>query len=126
MKLTIKKYDDIQIIIDKINIKKDRDKLFYTFDHVFIKIFPNFITDFNALFHKEDQIWPKEDEVLTTDLRIFALIRMGISDTETIAKILEYSEKTIYVYKMRMKAKAIVPGDQFDHDVMAIKAVDSK
>lgn len=126
MKLTIKKYDDIQVIIDKINIKKDRDKLFYTFDHVFIKIFPNFITDFNALFHKEDQIWPKEDEVLTTDLRIFALIRMGISDTETIAKILEYSEKTIYVYKMRMKAKAIIPGDQFDHDIMAIKAVDGK
>jgi len=126
MKLSVKKYDDIQLIVDKINIKKDRDKLFYTFDHVFIKIFPNFITDFNALFHKEDQIWPKEDEVLTTDLRIFALIRMGISDTETIAKILEYSEKTIYVYKMRMKAKAIIPGDQFDHDVMAIKAVDGK
>jgi len=126
MKLTIKKYDDIQLIIDKINIKKDRDKLFYTFDHVFIKIFPNFVNDFNALFHKEDQVWPKDDEVLSTDLRIFALIRMGISDTETIAKILEYSEKTIYVYKMRMKAKAIVPGDQFDHDIMAIKAVDGK
>jgi hypothetical protein len=126
MKLSVKKYDDIQIIIDKINIKKDRDKLFYTFDHVFIKIFPNFIADFNALFHKEDQIWPKEDEVLTTDLRIFALIRMGISDTETIAKILEYSEKTIYVYKMRMKAKAIIPGDEFDHNIMAIKAVDGK
>jgi len=125
-KLAIKKYDDIQIIIDKINIKKDRDNLFYTFDHVFIKIFPNFIDDFNALFRKEDQIWPKEHEVLTTDLRIFALMRMGINDTETIAKILEYSEKTIYVYKMRIKAKAIIPGDQFDHHIMEIKAVDLK
>jgi hypothetical protein len=125
-KLAIKKYDDIQIIIDKINIKKDRDNLFYTFDHVFIKIFPNFIDDFNALFKKEDQIWPKEHEVLTTDLRIFALMRMGINDTETIAKILEYSEKTIYVYKMRIKAKAIIPGDQFDHHIMEIKAVDLK
>jgi hypothetical protein len=125
MKLTIKKYDDIQIIIDKINIKKDRDNLFYTFDHVFIKIFPHFIQDFNALFNKEDQIWPDENEVLTTDLRIFALIRMGISDTETIAKILEYSEKTIYVYKMRIKAKAINPAE-FDHSLMAIKAVDGK
>lgn len=125
-KLAIKKYDDIQIIIDKINIKKDRDNLFYTFDHVFIKIFPNFIDEFNALFKKEDQIWPKEHEVLTTDLRIFALMRMGINDTETIAKILEYSEKTIYVYKMRIKAKAIIPGDQFDHRIMEIKAVDLK
>ena len=124
-KLAIKKYDDIQIIIDKINIKQDRDKLFYTFDHVFIKIFPNFIDEFNSLFNKEDQIWPKEHEVLTTDLRIFALIRLGVSDTETIAKILEYSEKTIYVYKMRIKAKAIIPSDQFDHRIMEIKAVDT-
>ena len=122
LKLSAKKYDDIQIIIDKINIKKDRDKLFYTFDHVFIKIFPNFITEFNALFKKEDQIWPEEDEVLTTDLRIFALMRIGISDTETIAKILEYSEKTIYVYKMRIKAKAISPA-AFDQHIMDIKAV---
>jgi len=124
MKLHAKKLDDIQILIDRINIKKERDNLFYTFDHVFIKIFPNFINSFNALFKPEDQIWPKEDEVLTTDLRIFALIRMGITDTETIAKILEYSEKTIYVYKMRIKAKAIIPGDDFDHQIMAIKAVD--
>lgn len=125
MKLTIKKYDDIQIIIDKINIKKDRDNLFYTFDHVFIKIFPHFISDFNALFNKDDQIWPEEDQLLTTDLRIFALIRMGISDNETIAKILEYSAKTIYVYKMRIKAKAINPAE-FDHNIMAIKAVDGE
>ena len=125
MKLSVKKYDDIQIIIDRINIKKDRDNLFHTFDHVFIKIFPHFINDFNALFHKEDQIWPKDDELLTTDMRIFALTRIGVNDTETIAKILEYSEKTIYVYKMRMKAKAI-NSTTFDHDVMEIKSVDGK
>ncbi len=123
-KLALKKYDDIQMLADNINIKKERDNLFYTFDHVFIKIFPNFIEEFNSLFRKEDQIWPKEHEVLTTDLRIFALMRMGITDTETIARILEYSEKTIYVYKMRIKAKAIIHGDEFDHRIMAIKAVD--
>jgi hypothetical protein len=123
-KLAIKKYDDIQIMADKINIKKERDTLFYTFDHVFIKIFPNFIVEFNSLFNKEDQIWPKEHEVLTTDLRIFALMRMGITDTETVANILEYSDKTIYVYKMRIKAKALLHGDQFDQRIMAIKAVD--
>lgn len=125
MKLSARKYDEIQIAVDKINIKKERDNLFYTFDHVFIKIFPNFVEEFNALFHKEDQIWPREHELLTTDLRIFALIRMGVSDTETIAKILEYSEKTIYVYKMRIKAKAIVGGDQFEQRIMAIKAVET-
>ncbi len=124
-KLSIKKYDDIQITINKINIKKEREDLFYTFDHVFLKIFPNFITSFNALFAEKDQIWPKEHEVLTTDLRIFALMRLGITDTTAIANILEYSEKTIYVYKMRMKAKALIHGDEFDAKIMAIKAVDS-
>ncbi|MBS7563746.1 tetratricopeptide repeat protein [Mucilaginibacter sp. Bleaf8] len=124
-KLSIKKYDDIQVTINNINIKKERETLFYTFDHVFLKIFPNFITAFNSLFAEKDQIWPKEHEVLTTDLRIFALMRLGITDVEAVANILEYSEKTIYVYKMRIKAKALVHGEEFDARVMAIKAVDT-
>ena len=84
----------------------------------------NFINIFNSLLKKEDQIWPKDNEVLNTDLRIFALMRLGISDNETIANILEYSVNTIYVYKMRIKAKALVPSDQFDHIIMDIKAVE--
>jgi hypothetical protein len=123
-KLSIKKYEDILISVNEINIKKERETLFYTFDHIFLKIFPNFITAFNSLLKPEDQIWPKEHEVLNTDLRIFALMRLGISDNETIANILEYSVNTIYVYKMRIKAKALVSSDQFDHKIMAIKAVD--
>ncbi|WP_207534332.1 DUF6377 domain-containing protein [Desertivirga arenae] len=122
MKLSVKKYDDIKISIDGINIKKERETLFYTFDHVFLKIFPNFVKEFNALFKPEDQIWPKENEVLTTDLRIFALIRMGIEDNAAIANILEYSEKTIYVYKMRLKAKALIHGDEFEKRIMSIRA----
>ena len=123
-KVATKKYDDLLLTVNEINIKKERETLFYTFDHVFLKIFPNFITSFNSLLKKEDQIWPRDNEVLNTDLRIFALMRLGISDNETIANILEYSVNTIYVYKMRIKAKALVPSDQFDHKIMAIKAVD--
>lgn len=123
-KLSTKKYEDILVSTNEINIKKERETLFYTFDHVFLKIFPNFIHTFNSLFKKEDQIWPKDNEVLNTDLRIFALMRLGINDNETIANILEYSVNTIYVYKMRIKAKALVPSDQFDHKIMDIKAVD--
>jgi tetratricopeptide (TPR) repeat protein len=123
-KLAAKKYEDIQLTVNEINIKKERDLLFYTFDHIFLKIFPNFITVFNSLFRPEDQIWPKDHEVLNTDLRIFALIRMGINDNETIANILEYSVNTIYVYKMRIKARSILPGDQFDEKIMSIKAVE--
>jgi hypothetical protein len=123
-KLTTKKYDEILSTINEINIKKEREQLFYTFDHTFLKIFPNFIPVFNSLLKKEDQIWPKDHEVLNTDLRIFALIRLGIDNNQTIANILEYSVNTIYVYKMRVKAKAIVSSEQFDHAIMSIKAVD--
>ena len=124
-KITIKKYDDVLLSVNEINIKKERETLFYTFDHIFLKIFPNFISTFNSLFKKEDQIWPKDNEVLNTDLRIFALMRLGISDVETIANILEYSVNTIYVYKMRIKAKALVPSDEFDHRIMDIKAIEA-
>jgi hypothetical protein len=123
-KLSIKKYDDIRLIINNINIKKEREVLYYSFDHIFLKIFPNFISVFNSQFDEKDQIWPHEHEVLNTDLRIFALIRMGINDNETIAKILEYSVNTIYVYKMRIKAKSKNP-DQFEQCIMDIKAVDT-
>ncbi|RYU89980.1 tetratricopeptide repeat protein [Mucilaginibacter terrigena] len=123
-KLSIKKYDDIRLIINNINIKKEREVLYYSFDHIFLKIFPNFISVFNSQFDEKDQIWPHEHEVLNTDLRIFALIRMGINDNETIAKILEYSVNTIYVYKMRIKAKSKNP-EQFEQCIMDIKAVDT-
>ena len=124
-KIATKKYEDILLTVNEINIKKERETLFYTFDHIFLKIFPNFISTFNSLLKKEDQIWPKDNEVLNTDLRIFALMRLGINDNETIANILEYSVNTIYVYKMRIKAKALVPSDQFDHKIMDIKAVEA-
>ena len=123
-KIATKKYEDILITINEINIKKERENLFYTFDHIFLKIFPNFITEFNSLLRKEDQIWPKDHEVLNVDLRIFALMRLGINDNQTIADILEYSVSTIYVYKMRIKAKALVSSEQFDNKIMAIKLVD--
>jgi hypothetical protein len=123
-KLSIKKYDDIKQILNSINIKKEREELYYSFDHIFLRIFPNFISVFNSQFQEKDQIWPHENEVLNTDLRIFALIRMGINDNETIAKILEYSVNTIYVYKMRVKAKAKNP-EQFEQRIMDIKAVEN-
>jgi len=122
-KLSMKKYDDINELINKIDIKNERASLYYSFDHIFIKIFPNFIFAFNSLFEKKDQSWPHENELLNTDLRIYALIRIGINDDDTIAKILEYSVNTIYVYKMRIKARAI-DHENFDKQIMAIKAFD--
>ena len=118
-----RRYDDILLSFNDIDIKKERETLFHTFDRTFLRIFPNFINVFNSMLRKEDQIWPRDNEGMNTDLRIFALMRLGISDCETIANILEYTGNTIYVYKMRIKAKSIIPGDQFENALMAIKAV---
>ena len=123
-KLIQNKLEQIKPIINEIQVDKEREVLFETFDKVFLKIFPNFLASFNSLFSKEDQIWPKDHEILTTDLRIFALTRLGIEETESISKILQYSAKTIYVYKMRLKAKSIYPAPEFDERLMNIKAIE--
>jgi hypothetical protein len=123
IKLLTKKLEDIRFIVDSINIKKEREELYHNFDKVFLKLFPDFVTLFNALFKPEDQIHPKDGQLLTTELRIFALIRMGIHDNEKIARILDYSVTTIYTYKTRLRNKSIVPNDEFDKQIMNIRAI---
>jgi DNA-binding NarL/FixJ family response regulator len=76
------------------------------------------------LLKPEDQIWPKDNEVLNTNLRIFALMRLGIKDNQTIANILESAVSTIYTYKTRIKSKALVQSDEFENKIMEIKFVD--
>ncbi|QEM10422.1 DUF6377 domain-containing protein [Mucilaginibacter rubeus] len=124
-KIKTEKYGDILKLLGNVDIKKERDELFRTFDRVFLLMFPDFITLFNALLKPEDQIWPKGDEVLNPHLRIFALLRLGISDNETIAKILEYTVSTIYTYKIRIKSKAIVGPDEFINRIMGIQVIDN-
>ena len=85
--------------------------------------FPNFITEFNTLFTGENQVILKEDELLNTDLRIFALIRMGIHDNEKIARILQYSVNTINTYKTKVKNRSIVSNEEFEKRIMEIKSV---
>lgn len=63
--------------------------------------------------------------MLTVTLRIFALIRLGVTDIETIAKILDYTVNTVYTYKARIKSKAIVPPELFEQKIMEIKFTDA-
>lgn len=124
-KLKIKNYEGLMQLANEIDIKKERAGLFYTFDTIFLKLFPNFIHAFNSLLKPEDQIWPKGGEILNTILRIFALMRLGIKDTQTIANILESTVSTVYTYKNRIKTKAILHGEDFDSKIMEIKFVDA-
>jgi hypothetical protein len=122
-KLTNKKYDDIRFILNNINEKRERDELYFSFDKVFLKLFPDFVKSFNSYFHPEDQFELREGQLLNTELRIFALIRMGITDAEDIARILNYSVNTIYAYKTRIRNKSILPNELFDEKIMEIKAI---
>ncbi|MDB5119330.1 MAG: hypothetical protein JWN56_548 [Sphingobacteriales bacterium] len=117
-KLTTRKFDDIKIIINNINLKKEREALFETFDKVFLKIYPDFVSNFNSLFKETDQIKICGNKLLNTDMRIFALIKMGIVECEQIARILQYSVNTIYSYKTRIKAKSIVSTQEFEERIL--------
>lgn len=123
-KIADRRLDDIKYIVQhNINLKKEKEELLRHFDQAFLKLFPQFITAFNALFKEEDQVVLKEEELMNTDLRIFALMRMGIHDAEKIAHILQYSVNTINTYKTKIKNKSIVPNEQFDQYIMNIKTV---
>jgi len=122
-KLINRKYDDIKFIVNNINAKRERDELYFSFDKVFLKLFPDFVNTFNSYFKPEDQIVLKDGQLLNTELRIFALIRMGITDTEDIARILNYSVNTIYAYKTRIRSKSILPNEVFDDKIMEIRAI---
>ncbi|WP_354578787.1 DUF6377 domain-containing protein [Hymenobacter sp. UYP22] len=121
--LSSKQYGAVQKLVNGIQIKQQRQELFKGFDSVFLRLFPQFITQFNALFRPEDQFILPEDQLLTTELRIFALIRLGIQDSEQISRMLGYSINTIYTYKTRVKNRSIVPNEEFEARVQAIEAV---
>lgn len=118
-----KKVNEALDMVASIQISKEREDLYDTLDQIFLKLLPNFVPAFNELLKPEDQIWPQKEQSLNTILRIFALIRLGIKDDETIAGILDYSVSTIYTYKIRIKAKAIVKGEEFDKRIMNIKFI---
>ena len=96
-------------------------KEFYTnFDNTFLQLFPTFVEDFNALLADDEQISLKTGERMNTELRIFALIRLGITDSVKIAQFLRYSVTTIYNYRTKVRNKAAGDRDLLEQEVMTI------
>lgn len=96
-------------------------KEFYTnFDNTFLQLFPTFVEDFNALLADNEQISLKNGERMNTELRIFALIRLGITDSVKIAQFLRYSVTTIYNYRTKVRNKAAGDRDLLEQEVMKI------
>lgn len=102
-------------------LKEDELKeLFDNFDDVFLRLFPTFVEDFNALLKPGEEIVPGEKDRLNTDLRIFALIRLGIEESSKIAEFLRYSPNSIYAYRARIKNKAAGNREEFENRVKEI------
>lgn len=97
-------------------------ELYANFDRMFLNLFPDFLLHFNALLLDDEQIVIKKGEVLNTEIRIYALIRLGIQDSTKIANFLGYSVNTIYNYRTKMKNKAKILRDDFEGVVRKIGA----
>jgi tetratricopeptide (TPR) repeat protein len=122
-KVTAKQYDDLRNFPKNMDIHREREELFSHFDQMFLKMFPDFVNRFNELLKPGEQIQLKKNELLNTDLRIYALIRLGINDNEKIAQFLNYSINTIYAYKTKIKSKIQDSNEEFKQKIMEIKSI---
>lgn len=101
-------------------VENELEELYKNFDTIFLNLYPNFIEEFNKLLTTEERIYPKAGELLNTELRIFALIRLGITDSIKIASFLRYSLRTVYNYRTKVRNKAAESRDEFEDKVKKI------
>lgn len=113
-KLKTDNIDAVKYLVENYDLKREKEKLLQNFDEAFIKLFPNFIEEFNSLLKEEEQITPKKGQLLNKELRIFALIRLGITHNEIIAQILGFSVNSIYAYKTKIRNKSYLEKKEFD------------
>lgn len=96
---------------------------FYSvFDKTFLSIFPTFVHDFNELLTPGAKVTPASSQMLTPELRIYALVRLGIDSSERISSLLGYSRSTIYAYRSRTRLKALIP-EHFEENIMKIASI---
>lgn len=113
-KLKVGQIEDVKAMTDSSATASNELKEFYqNFDTIFLHLYPDFVGDFNALLLPEERIELKEGELLNTELRIHALIRLGITDSVKIADFLHCSAQTVYNNRLRTRNKSIIPKEDF-------------
>lgn len=119
--LKAKRYAELYDMVKNHDFRdKEQEELFEIFDSTFIRLFPTFVDEFNQLLNPDSRISLPDQAKLTTGIRIFALIRLGIDDSSKIAEFLHYSVNTIYNYRAKIKNGAAVNREEFEDLVKAI------
>ena len=121
-KIKARQYDDIPNFIKRNDYSKERSMMLADFDKMFLELFPDFIMRFNSLLKEKDRIIVKNENGLTPELRIFALVRLGITKSDAIAEILNYSASTVRNYKTKIRNISIVSNEEFDSKLMEIES----
>lgn len=113
-KAKVKQWDEVLQMTEKGNMMQDALKEFYhNFDAIFLNLYPDFVQQFNELLLPEEQIVPKKGELLNTDLRIYALVRLGITDSTKIAEFLHCSPQTVYNNRLKIRSRVRVGKEDF-------------
>jgi hypothetical protein len=110
----------LRVTADSSLATNELKEFFQNFDAVFLNLYPNFIEEFNAMLHPGEQIIPRSGDILTPELRVFALVRLGVADSSKIADFLHYSPQTVYNYKLKVKNKVAVSKDEFSSKIQQI------
>lgn len=117
-KIKANQIDDLFVLSSR-PLEKELEELYSNFDKAFLSLYPNFIEEFNHMLRPENQ-FPLTKDKLNTSLRIFALIRLGITDMTQIANFLHYSVQTVYNYKSRVRKVSLLSPEDFEEKVKKI------
>lgn len=124
-KLKTNQLDSLLRTVDSSTMVQTELKEFYRrFDSIFLTLFPDFVKDFNRLLRPDEQIVLADGELLNTPLRIYALVRLGITDSVKIAALLHCSAQTVYNNRLRIRNKAAIPKETFAETVRTLGRVE--
>ena len=107
LKAVKKQWREIENLTTDIDMKEELKEFYHSFDTIFLNLYPNFVSDFNSLLKADKQIVLKEGELLNMELRIYALIRLGITDSVKIADFLHCAPQTVYNYRLRARTRSL-------------------
>ena len=119
--LTARKFEEAARMAKSPELSYDEVKeLYANFDKIFLELYPDFLDDFNSLLRPEERIELRKPGKLTTELRIYALVRLGLNDSVKIAEFLHCSPQTVYNTRQRTRNKSAIPRDEFAERVRSL------